>query len=275
MTQIIGAICEKAEQVIAVSDRMISMSDMEITYEKSDSTKAIVLSDKAVLLVAGDLLEVTFIRELKAAITQSKTIKDTAGILASGYRTAREQRVVERILSPLLGIQSIAELHTKHRSLEPGILRDAHRQMADYSLGLELILVGYDTQAELFQISNPGTFYNFGMEGFCCCGIGSFHAVATFARYGYTQTFGQTDALYVAVEAKKNAERAAGVGQITDALIIDSGTIKLVRSETLKALEQVYTRHQTGRKLPTELDNELQEITIKTHAVPPSIHDRL
>lgn len=262
MTQLVGAICEDGEKVITVTDRMVSTADMTLTFEHPHM-KAVRISDKAVVLIAGTVHEPDLIRQATEKAKGRDRILEIADELKDAFQEIREKHLVDEVLRPQAGLRSFAEWHAKQRSLHDHTVISLNEEISKYMLGLSLMLAGVDSEGHLIRIGDPGTYRSYDNLSFCCMGMGDRHADNVFAWYRYSKAFRLNDALYVAFEAKKRAEMAGGVGQATDVLIIDNKGIKQVNAETIATLEEIYNDQET-RSERTEFDKRITDIKIQT-----------
>ncbi len=262
MTQIVGVICEKGQKVITVSDRMVSTADMTLAFEQP-RTKAVKLSEKAIVLTAGTVHEPDLIVQARREARGKDTILETAEALKDVFQQIREKHIVDEVLRPWTGIKSFAEWHTKQKSLHDMTVMNVSEAISHYELGLSLLLAGVDSEGHLIRIGDPGTYRSFDSLSYCCIGMGERHADTVFAWYRYSKEFCLTEALYIAFEAKKRAEMAGGVGQSTDILIIDAGGIKEVSQETIIKLEGVYI-DRTEKVGKAGFDERITNLQIQT-----------
>jgi hypothetical protein len=71
------------------------------------------------------------------------------------------------------------------------------------------------------------------------------------------------DALYIAFEAKKRAELAGGVGQMTDIMIIDEGGIHRVAEGAIRILDEIYNDKET-ESYKTKFDKRISNLDVQT-----------
>src|SRR5215472_5226233 len=267
MTQLIAAICDEGQSVVTVSDRMISTGDMSLTFEP-DRSKAIPIARYAALLTSGTMHEPDLIDDARQLIRGKDRIRDIADVLKEQYQNIRERRIEEEILRPLAGIRSFAEFHQKQSSLHEGVLMELNARIAEFSLGLTLLLAGYDGQGHVMVIEDPGIWTSWDMVGHAYAGMGNRHVEGVFAWYRYTQAFRLNEALWVAFEAKKRAEAAGGVGKMTDAFVINREGICQLTAATIVELESIYeVRENGGRR---NFDKRVSELSIQSEPVADS-----
>jgi hypothetical protein len=267
MTQLIAAICDGGQTVVTVSDRMISTGDMTLTFEP-DRSKAIPIAYNAVLLTSGTMHEPDLIDDARQLIRGKDRIRDIADVLKEQYQTLRERRIEDELLRPLAGIRSFAEYHQKQSSLHEGVLMEMNARIAEFSLGLTLLLAGYDGQGHVIVIEDPGIWTSWDMVAHAYAGMGNRHVEGVFAWYRYTQAFRLNEALWVAFEAKKRSEAAGGVGKMTDALVINRDGISQLAGTTIAELDSIYDAREDGGR--RNFDKRVSELSIQREPVADS-----
>ncbi len=267
MTQLIAAICDGGQTVVTVSDRMISTGDMTLTFEP-DRSKAIPIARNAVLLTSGTMHEPDLIDDARQLIRGKDHLRDIADVLKAQYQSIRERRIEEEILRPFAGIKSFAEFHQKQSTLHEGVLMELNARIAEFSLGLTLLLAGYDGQGHVLVVEDPGIWTSWDMVAHAYAGMGNRHVEGVFAWYRYTRAYKLNEALWVAFEAKKRSEAAGGVGKMTDAFIINRDGIAQLSAATIQGLDGIYDgRENGGRRV---FDKRVTELSIHKEPVADS-----
>lgn len=250
MTQLVAAIChcEGNPKVIGMTDRMLSSSDMTLTFER-DEAKIEIITNKTVVLTAGTIDEPDLIRDARGKARGKEQVKEVAELLKEAYKILRVKHIEDEILYPLGGLASFKEYQEKQKTLHDALILDLNDKIRKYNVGLSLLLIGIDEQGgHIIHVSNPGIWRSLDNLGFLCLGMGDRHADNVFAWYKYTTSVPFTDALYISFEAKKKAEAAGGVGQATDIVIIDKEGIYIVDQNTVADLEDIYSERETTRE---------------------------
>ena len=264
MTQLIAALCEKGKAVVTVSDRMVSTTDMTLTFEP-DESKARWLTDRSVVLTAGTLHEPDLLIEAREKARGKERLTDIAEVLKRIYADVRRRRIEDEVLRPMAGIDSFNEYHVKQSGLHESVVIDMNERIRRYDLGLALLLAGIDERGEghCILIENPGTWRSYDFLGYCTAGIGDRHADNAFAWYQYTQSIPLRDALYIAFEAKTRAEMAGGVGKATDAHIVSrEHGIEVVDPAVIERLEVIYAERE-NRGQRRGFDASITELEIQ------------
>jgi hypothetical protein len=271
MTQLVAALCqcEGKPKVIGITDRMLSTSDMTLTFER-DEPKVEVITPKTAVLTAGTIDEPDLIRDVRTKARGKEYVKEVAELFKEGYQELRIKHIEDEILNPLAGLNSFKDYQERQKTLHDALVIDLNEQIRKYNVELTLLLVGIDEQGgHIIHVMNPGIWRNYDNLGFLCLGMGDRHADNVFAWYKYTPTIPLRDAVYIAFEAKKKAETAGGVGQATDMLIIDKEGIKMVEQETITKLEEVYCEREKTRER-RGFDKRITELEIHTRKVEAS-----
>jgi hypothetical protein len=214
MTQLVAAICRCGDKpkVIGLTDRMLSTSDMTLTFER-DEPKIETVTNKSAILTAGTLDEPDLIRDVKERARGKEKIAEIAELFKEAYQNLRVKHIEDEILNPLAGVRTFTDYHEKQKMLHDSLVFDLNERIKKYSIGLTLLLIGMDEQGgHIIQIANPGMWRSYDNLGFLCLGMGDRHADNVFAWYKYQSAMPLNDAIYIAFEAKKKAEVAGGVG---------------------------------------------------------------
>jgi len=263
MTQLVATLCEGGNKAIAVSDRMLSTSDMTLTFER-DEPKIEIITNKSLVLTAGTIDEPDLIRDVKQKARGKERIRDIADLFKEAYKDLRCKHIEDEILNPLAGLNTFREYNERQRILHDSMVFDLNERIRKYDVGLALLLVGLDDQkGHIISIMNPGMWKNFDNLGFLYLDMGERHADNVFAWYQYTLGIPLNDALYISFEAKKKSEVAGGVGQSTDMMIIDDDGIKVVEEATIDKLEEIYNEREEARRR-RGFDRQITELEIRT-----------
>src|SRR5205809_5295588 len=116
MTQLIAALCDGGKTAVAVSDRMVSTSDMTLGFEAPDA-KSEIISDKFVVLIAGTIHEPDLVRDVQQKAKGKDRFREIADVFKDLYQELRTKRIEDEILRPRLGIETFDEFHKKQRML--------------------------------------------------------------------------------------------------------------------------------------------------------------
>ncbi|MFX0172635.1 MAG: hypothetical protein ACFE9L_12005 [Candidatus Hodarchaeota archaeon] len=261
MTICISGLCENGEKIIIASDKMVTVGSI-IEFEH-DVAKFVKLTNNCVILNAGSAtIQDDIIKEALSKIKPLKkpNLNKITEIINEGYSKVRRKKAEELYLKPK-GLDFRAFYQTQ-RSLLPEVVFQIMTLIDGTNLGVEYILCGFDEEGgHIHHITDPGTSECFDSVGFCAIGTGSVNAISVFTAYNYAPKFSLSESLYLVYLAKKEAERAPGVGNDTDMVIVSKEGIKDISSDDISALENIYnTRVQIK---PEEYEDVKERIVEK------------
>lgn len=263
MTICLAALAIEGDQQVAVvaADRMVTLGNfMEFEHQ---IPKMVVSSNVSVVMIAGDTLIGTSLAKDVAAQLQAggvPTSGEIAGALAAAYGEVRKQKLEQEILSPR-GL-SLAEFYGRHTSLNAQIAAMIDQQMAQYNLGVELLLAGVDAgAAHLFTVHNPGGGHlEHDVIGYAAIGSGAIHALQSMIGFGHHAGVPLADAVFHVYASKRRSEVAPGVGEDTDLAIISPHGIQALEADRLKELQEIYEERQKSSQ--DALTDKLQSLRI-------------
>ncbi len=243
MTQLIGAVCDNGRKLIFLADRRVERAGL--AFDRG--VKGEPISDNAMALTAGTVHEPELLEEVKKELknVSKPRIVDIAKKISKKYQDIRIERIKDEVLRQM-GFESLNDYYDKQKILHDSMVIDLNSKIEQYDLGLYLLLGGVDERAHLYRITNPGVYASFDAIGFLCPGMGQEQAESTFVWYDYSPLLTETEALYIAFEAKKKAETAGGIGETTDAWLIGEGGIYEVKQETITGLNEIYCQRQNS-----------------------------
>ena len=239
--------------VIVASDRMITHRNVR-EYELADQTKTFELTPKIMVLIAGhteamlEICRATWLRQSKAPTTR---VADAVEVFAEEFRKYRLTRNERRVLAPY-GL-TMAEYLQKQRDLAPDVRDEIEGALRGYDsdVGADAIIAGVDDRgAHVYIVSDPGEVYPQNAAGYAAIGIGAEHAESVFMAAQYTPKRFWAEALILTYQAKKRAQVAPGVGNVTDFYWItdDRTTYFDPRSPLQTSLEGVYADRTTKER---------------------------
>jgi 20S proteasome alpha/beta subunit len=264
MTICIASICDRNGQVVAVADRMLTAADVEFEQE---GNKIETMADRIAVLTAGSALRhVDLLRNVRNGVQNRRNISvaDIVNELKKQFAELRQQRAEEQYLRPL-GMTFDHFIQHQGRMPEMLALRlTANIEAAE--LDMEFIVAGVDqTGAHIYHVHDPGMAECFDAIGFCTMGSGERHASLTFIRAEYTIGCSLNQALFLAYQAKRDAEAAPGVGaQYTDIAVIANTGVRFVARSTMDALQTTYEeRRRTYRNGQNDVQGRISEIAVE------------
>jgi hypothetical protein len=205
-------------------------------------------SSVAIVMIAGDSLLGTRLAEQVGRTVAGSTpaIADLARQLAVEYETVRQGQLEEQILAPR-GLD-LNSFYGAHNSLNPQITAMLDNQMAQFNLGVELLLAGVDPSgAHIHTVYNPGRVERLHDPiGYAAVGSGTIHALQSMIGFGHCASADYHETVFRVYASKRRAEVAPGVGRDTDmAVISGTGTHWLTRQE-LEQLEGIFEDFQSA-----------------------------
>ena len=264
MTQIIGAICDKGKKALAISDRMITTSDLSLAFEH-ESRKMDELSTNCIALTAGSALIHEPIFRNVCAELEGKTkpkISEVVEELVTEFQKLRKKKIQDEIFNQVA--LTLNQFYENQSQFHDAIIMRLTDRMEKYRLDLHILVIGVDSEgAHIHRISDPGSSMPFEPLGFCCIGTGQRHADVAFAYRRYTPSLPLRKALFIAYEAKKRGEMAGGVGRSTDVAIIDAEKCRFLSSDFIKELDRIYGLMESQRvTYGKEIDEAIEGLEI-------------
>ncbi len=258
MTVCIAAMCggEDDARVVVAADRLVTSAGF-MEFEHAGS-KIVELSGKALVMVAGNTndgmrLVNEAAQEMDGALD---AIPEVAEFLGKQYAAARLHRAEQGLLKTRgLDLESFYNLHN---SLHPQVVMLLDNGLAQWDLGVELLLAGIDDRgAHIHTNHNPGGGNQDHMAiGWAGIGSGAVHVLQSMAGFGHgaDADYGQT--LFRVYASKRRAEVAPGVGLETDVAVINQDGIKRLSETELDDLGKIYDTFvsTTDSELKKQLD---------------------
>jgi 20S proteasome alpha/beta subunit len=232
-------------------DRMITSEMLSIEFEQQQS-KIHQITKSCVVMSAGDALApADMLRDAQLEVRglTNPSIRQIATVINEKFIEHRKAAVEETILRPR-GFKDLDDFYEKMRQLPPDIYTiiddSVNRYHVIYGASCIMSVAGLDeTGAHIYQVCDPGTTDCFDSLGFHATGSGEPHAVSLITSYDYTVRFPLNQAVWIAYEAKRRAEKAPGVGRGTDMCIIDKDSLRFLSQETMAKLDSTFSKKQS------------------------------
>jgi len=243
MTICIASIAGK-DTVIMTADKMVTVSMPNIKFERRTS-KIVPLSNWCGLATAGDALILEEVLQKAGSLADMQSVEQIATKLAETYSEHREKLAEQSIVKPVgLTLQYIKE---HQREMRAEIVMNVFQQMAQFRYDSVMLIAGIDDKgAHIYFIHPPGVLRCMDAIGYWAIGTGEQHALQTFITSEFDQPISFNRAMLVTYEAKKRAEKATGVGLLTDVLVIKSGKSRYLAEKEVESLERVYSEKVRG-----------------------------
>lgn len=266
MTVCIAAVCniggEGGAFVVAASDRMITIGDIEYEPEQS---KSIELGTTTIALLAGDMqVHAAVVPKTMARLRdlvrdrdpQRLTVQESAEAYALEFAYYRRTLAEREILVPRgWDFERFARLQA---TLPHYQVQEIDARLSAHALNASAIIAGLDhTGAHIYNVRDPGVAESFNTPFFACIGSGSDIATSQFMLAKFEKRWPLSKALWLTFSAKARAEVAGGVGPQTDLIVIGAR-----RGFVYAGEEQKRDLYAMFRRV-TEKENEAQEEAVR------------
>lgn len=255
MTVCIGVLCQNRKAAVLVADRMVT-SGLDIEFEHPVSNKVAKLSETCVALTAGNALATTeLIRDVRDA-TENRVftgVERFVEVVKRSFQELRKRQIIEQYLMPK-GFDTFDEFYHMAGRLPEGISLSIYSQMERYSYGLQILVsgIGPEGLAHLYQVTDPGTSQCYDSIGFHAIGSGMNLALGSLISGHCHEEMSLPEAVLAAVRAKKAAESAPGVGDLTDVTVIWGKLMVSLTDEQIREMKRLAASEVTITKVPDD-----------------------
>jgi hypothetical protein len=282
MTVCIVVACD--EQAADTVPKLIMVSDTLLTL---GATSARVLKARGIApmwntLVAGDDVTYTedvieLAREL-VSLKQDHTLADIASSMTKAYQTIRRQQIEAQYLSSY--DLTISEFLSKTPDFPTPTKRQSILDEIDkFDLGCEFLVCGFPSKdrkasksPHIFQITNPGRYVPQTLLGYYAIGSGDISAVTYLARRNQHSFCSFEESLFNAIAAKKLAEKAQGVNEVTLVLVAEAGNpkTKWLTPAQIKGIVKIWDEEESKVR-PNDFKERIKKIAnpAELNTVPP------
>jgi len=265
-------LCDKGTRAVVAIDRMITSESLSLRFEQQQC-KINKITQNCVVVSAGNALSPTDIlrdAQLEIGKLTAPTIRKISEHIKQSFIQNRKTKVEDTLLKPR-GIETLNNFYEQIRQLPPEIAVPLDDQISRFHIYegdiTQLMVIGTDiTGSHIYLVYDPGRSQCFDAIGFNAIGSGEPHAVSTITSYDFNVNFGLNEAIWIAFEAKKRAEKAPGVGRAMDLCIIEpeKGIIQ-IDEKFIKLLNENLEGKLSGekeflRKIPRFTDMELESV---------------
>lgn len=241
--------------MVVAADRMVTYPGF-IEFEHPGS-KMVQLGDHAIVMVSGDtLIGMRLANDAAAALAGSAgPIAAIAADLGVRYAGARNQQSEQQVLS-VRGL-NFQTFYANHNSLNGQAVMLTDNQLAQFDLGVELLLAGVDdTGAHIHTVHNPGGLdRNHDPITYAAIGSGAIHVLPSMAGFAHGGTASYPETLFRVYASKRRAEVAPGVGGDTELAVVTRSGVQRLTSADLERLSSLYDKFTS--KTNTELKKQL------------------
>jgi len=246
MTLCMAALCQDQDAgpaAVVAADRMVTYGgfiEFEHTVPKMAYT-----SPFTVALIAGDTLLGTRLAQGVAAEFSGTAprVDEIAERVAERYVDTRNAELENQILA-LRGLTK-DEFYARHASLNVQVTMLLDQAMAQYNLGIELLVAGVDAAgAHVYSIHNPGRpARQHDVIGYAAIGAGGIHALQAMIGFRHSPSAGLRETVFRAYAAKRRAEAAPGVGLDTDMAVVSASGVRFLGASALQGLATLYENY--------------------------------
>lgn len=248
-----------------VTDRTatITLKQFEFTYDTPKLEyfdKTMIISScgnplymKDIIFKGREILR----KEFKGEPTNVNRIRS----LTNAYYETRKNNIEEIILKRhLLTLEEYFKYYEKGTIWEKQAMQISSG-INNYDLDLNFLVGAVeDTGASIYEISNPGTHTCHNFLGYHTIGSGKYYAMQTFLNHQYKINFSLKKALFIALEAKRNAEKMFEIGRKTDIRILSKEKMEIfqVSKKVIEELDGILTDKNT--KIGNQNDISLNKV---------------
>ena len=270
VTICIAVMCEN-KYVVVSTDKMLTLPLPSIEYE-TDYDKAVQLAKNCVAATAGSAIaHMPIFRNVSGQLVQRgvSDIETIAEMTRIAYEQIRNTKLTEEILSTYgLNLQSFYQMN---QVIQPNLVALIAQRMQEYNYNLWILLAGVDAIGpHIYRVENPAVKNNFDAIGYQAIGSGDIHAISTFIANNYeVKNTTLRRALALAFEAKKRSEKAQGVGEQTNMIVISKDDAFRLSNEALKELDEIYQKRiEQEKKVFAGVEEMISKIDIDKYKLP-------
>jgi 20S proteasome alpha/beta subunit len=222
---------------------MISKQMPPIEYEH-EIEKIVKVFPNFYVLMAGTVNNaVDIVEKAKSSTKESDSYYKKFEKFKEAYSVYRKEKIEDVILGTQ-GFTSITDFQQRQNTLSKEVVMSIQNLIANANLQTLMILVALENHKCYIKVLNhPGDLIN-PLE-YAVIGSGDLHATQSLISARYKKSEDVDTATYLVFEAKKRAEVAPGVGNMTDMIVLyynDSGELiyKKLTDDELGKLDEVY-----------------------------------
>jgi hypothetical protein len=226
MTVCVAAIAtdNKGEQyIVTASDRMLSTQ--ELSADAVALKAHFIAQDWGMMWSAEDTSHITPIWEMARAMLLPKHkhvhCDEVANVVANAYQRQLREEATARYLSRY-GLSMPEFLREGSKLFPAAQYEEMHREIRSLRLGCDFLVYGFDDEAHIFRVSEPGKITFENEVGFAAIGSGWYSAISTLFFHSVSRLDSMWEVFYHVLEAKFMAETAPGVGGETHCEILSS-----------------------------------------------------
>jgi len=225
MTICLSAICNNGAGIVFCADRMVTVGG-RLTFEQARAKFGLASSKtkNCVILNAGDsynankiVLEVGEILDKEISKGKKFTIMEISEVIKNVMKNLRKEKIDSQILNSR-GLK-IDTFYMNLNKYPESFWREIDKQISEYSLGVEFLVVGFDVLENDKQfiphinlIEEDEQIEVLDGDGFGIIGIGNIMSLPEITKEPYAWSTPMSEAIVKVYWAKKSAERVVSVG---------------------------------------------------------------
>jgi ATP-dependent protease HslVU (ClpYQ) peptidase subunit len=266
VTVCIGALCEKSETIVVVSDSKVSFGDFsaDMAVFKMD-----VFFEKWLALFAGDDIEhIPFVLERANRLLSTTRRRNRSTVtpsqVASAIQRAYEEQLEAQIEAKVLrryGFSVKSFANEGKKKCTASIFNGLCAKIANIKLSLKFLLAGFDAKNKGHLIVGGGEEApkDYTSLGFIAIGSGASAALSSLLfhreRQHISTSASESECLYVACAAKYMAESATDVGRkgTSIGILTASGVRTVVEEYRVRNIWET----EGAPRLPPELNSRI------------------
>jgi ATP-dependent protease HslVU (ClpYQ) peptidase subunit len=257
MTVCAAAVCQDGQGIVAICDRLMSMSVGSVSTESMLKAHR-VHGTRWVALIAGDVSDAPgVLRGVRERLTESQGTPEEIRQAFEDVCTDEIRRKVRPILSKWnLAMKDLQSGPSP--SLHPFFYNKVMSEIAGLrSLGCSFLVCGFgpnhSDEAVILEVTTTGQIRQFqDVVDFWTIGSGHGRAIEAFTERGYGPRTKFPVAVYCAYEAKFRAEKSKGVGRKTWMFLIDHDGLHVQVGET-RLMADIRNACRKGRAMPAAI----------------------
>jgi len=158
------------------------------------------------------------------------------------YKEVRHQEIRERVLGPR-GFENLEQFYRAQNYLNSDVVFRIQAEIDRYDYGLSILLAGATEHGtHIYGVSDPGTSQCYDAIDFHAIGSGAPHALNSLIARGCHATKSLYETIMVVYEAKQVAEKAPGVGILTDMAIVTCEQMVPIPREEIERIKPIYEK---------------------------------
>jgi hypothetical protein len=211
--------------IVAISDRMLSYSDIVPATEDATDKVLFVSADWRAMIAGEDINQAQPIIDRVRASLPKEIGEVSLDAMKRAFRDAYQAELQQQITDRFLGRYGLtlpSFLQNGFQSFGPQEFAKLHESIRCFDLGVQFIVFGLSQGlSHIFAIDGPGAARECSEEGFAIIGSGFNMALSVLSARSIKQ-LSLEQLVYRLCEAKFTSETAGGVGRKTMLLVLSA-----------------------------------------------------